>query len=323
MKNLKFSALTIAMSLGAFSTGHAKSLAPLPPAILAEKMTAFQHQPAPPQEAWREIDNDGDCEVQELNLKFVSKLGDGAIHTKHVVLYRPNISGPVPVVIDIPTIEGETELENEIGYHFCSLGTALVMANVQANDIFQLTSLEQLDDTLVDGVLATRTLIDLLETEPQRFKTSQIGVLGISNGSYTAAMALAVDSRISKGLIMGAIGNVPHALSFSINDDIRDLRDKWIRKHGIKTRWEYENLLRPIITASPVEFAPLIARKRLHQILIDGDEIAPDEGQLELRTALTNAPQYSQETFYGLSHAWTIILTTFLDIESLSDFFHE
>lgn len=221
-------------------------------------------------------------------------------------------------------------LQGSLTKHFCKKGLAFVVAQVQPDDMsFTYKDPKILDAVMREGVWAVRTLIDELALVPQpglkdgvktTLDMSRLGMFGLSNGTYHAALVAAIDPRVSSVLLYGSIGNAPLALAFSENETLRDLQREMKKSLNLKTNAELELRLQDEITISPVDTAPLLKNKRVQLTVIDGDVIAPADGQLELETSLAGGAQFTSD-HVSASHEWAIISAVMFHSDDFSDFF--
>ena len=51
--------------------------------------------------------------------------------------------------------------------------------------------------------------------------------------------------------------------------------------------------------ATPVEYAPLLAKRNVYQVIIQNDDIAPTEGQVEIKESTGNIHTYIDRGSFG------------------------
>lgn len=226
--------------------------------------------------------------------------------SKKVITYKmkfsmPRSETPVPVILVVPTIVGITRMEKAVIKQMCQKNVAAIMAHVNNEGIdLGPTGAVLADQQLMRGAVALRTLMDVLEKLSEiNIDTKRVGLVGLSIGSVSSQLAMAVDERFKGLFIMGAIGNSPHALAFSENDQVARLRKAQMKYKGFDDPAQYEIYLRSMMKATPVEFAPLLAKRNVYQVIIENDVIAPTSGQYEIQVSTQNKNVYFDRTSLG------------------------
>jgi hypothetical protein len=232
------------------------------------------------------------------------------IYTYEMKFSWPHSSTPVPLIISVPTIKGITPLENSILKQTCKLNVAAIIAHVNNEEILATPDgLILADHQLMRGTVALRTLLDVIEDMPAvddssslshvLIDTKRIGMVGLSVGSVSSLLAIAVDDRIKALFTMGTVGNTPNALAFSHNSDIQGLKKAQMKHLGLKTPEQYEMYLRTQMTAVPVDFSSLLEKRSIYQVIIENDQVAPTEGQYELKSAVGIKKVYFNKGTFG------------------------
>jgi hypothetical protein len=249
------------------------------------------------------------CAIFSLAYPVKDPFSD-AILTYEMKFSWPHSETPVPVILTVPTIEGVTVMEGSVLKQMCKMKVAAIIAHVN-NEGIQATPEGVLlaDHQLMRGAVALRSLLDVLEDLPAVEGSSSIsrvlvdpkrvGLVGLSVGSISSLLAMAVDTRFKGLFIMGAIGNSPHALAFSDNTKVKNLRNVQMKHLGLSSQEEYEMYLRTQMKATPVEYASLLAKRNIYQVIIENDIIAPTEGQYEIKSSTGNAKTYVDRGTFG------------------------
>ena len=222
----------------------------------------------------------------------------------------PHSSVPVPVILTVPTIEGVSLMENSVLKQMCRMHVAAIIAHVnnegmEASDRGILLA----DHQLMRGAVALRSLVDVLENLPAAEGSSsishvlvdpkRIGLVGLSIGSVSSLIATAVDDRFKALFIMGAVGNTPYAIAYSDNAKVTRLREYQMKYLGMKDPEQFEMYLRTQMKATPVEYAPLLAKRNIYQVIIENDYTAPTAGQIEIKTLTANKKTYIDRGNFG------------------------
>ena len=252
---------------------------------------------------------DAGCAIFDLSYPVQDPFSDKII-TYVMKFSWPRSETPVPVILTVPTIEGVTLMEKSVIKQMCKKNVAAIMAHVN-NEGIDLGPEGTLlaDRQLMRGAVALRSLMDVLENLPSAsghpsishvlVDTKRVGIVGLSIGSVSSLLAVAVDERFKGLFIMGAVGNSPHALAFSENEKVTNLRKAQMKFHDFKDKSTYEMFLRTQMKATPVEYAPLLAKRNIYQVIIENDVIAPSAGQYEIQSTTANKKVYFDRGSFG------------------------
>ncbi len=236
----------------------------------------------------------------------------------------PKSQQPVPIILSVPTIEGISLMEKSVLRQMCKMNVAGIIAHVN-NEGFDIGSqaIAIADNQLIRGAVALRRLIDILENLPAvenspsisrlLVDTKRIGIVGLSVGTISSLLATAVDERIKGLFIMGAVGNTPHTLAYSIHSKVKSLRDAQMKRLGFKRKEQYEKFLRQKMKATPVQFSSLLAKRNIYQIIILNDSVAPTSGQLEIQNSTGNTKVFIDQGSegHGMALATEIMVRQF------------
>jgi hypothetical protein len=232
------------------------------------------------------------------------------INTYEMKFSWPHSETPTPVILTVPTIEGISLMEHSVLKQMCRMHVAAVIAHVNNEGMdYTADGIRHANEQLFRGAVALRTLLDVLEDLPAvdgnahlsrvLVDPKRVGLVGLSVGSISSLLAMAADERFKGLFIMGAVGNVPHTLAYSYNSKVTKLRNFQMSRLGYKDPSDYEMYLRTQMQTSPVEYASLLAQRNVYQVIIENDDIAPTDGQYEIRDTTHNKKFFIDRGSFG------------------------
>ena len=302
---------------------NAKPLLPITESELQSRIQILTQAPYNHDAKLKYIGEEAGCAILEISFSMKDPFSE-KIFSYNMKLSWPHLQSAVPVILTVPTIEGVSQMEKSILNQMCKMNVAAIVAHVN-NEGIDTSKLgaSLIDNQLMRGAVAIRSLIDVLENLPAvenspsisrvLIDTKKIGLVGLSAGSVSSLLATAVDERIKGLFIMGAIGNTPNALAFSEQSKVRRLRNAQMKHHKFKTQEQYENYLRLEMKASPVQFSSLLAKRNIYQVIIMKDSISPTEGQFEIKNTTKNQKVFVDKGVngHGIALATEIMVNQF------------
>ncbi len=302
---------------------HAEPLAPISEKELQARTQLLTPLPYKGGAKLKYTGEEAGCAIFELAYSLKDPFSEKFFQYEMKVSW-PRSQKPVPVILSVPTIEGISLMEKSVLKQMCKMNVAGIIAHVN-NEGFDIGSqaIAIADHQLIRGAVSLRRLIDILENLPAvedsstisriLVDTKRIGIVALSVGTISSLLATAVDERIKALFIMGAIGNTPHTLAYSIHSKVKSLRDAQMKRHGFKRKEQYELFLRQRMKATPVQFSSLLAKRNIYQIVVLNDPIAPTSGQLEIQNSTGNTKVFIDQGSegHGMALATEIMVRQF------------
>lgn len=222
------------------------------------------------------------------------------------IFYKVKRKDPRPVVLIFPTIVGITIVEKRLAHYLAKRGINAVIAEFP-EDISQLERpISDIDNLIIRMTVAVRSIIDYLETV-DNVDIKHIAGFGGSLGGVRLIFAMGIDPRIGSGIAYVTGGDIPHILAYSTVNEVRAYRRRKMRDLGLRTRKEYEERLRDVISLDPLDFAPYIDPSKLMLAISLNDTSIPSRTQIELKWKL-HSPYFFTSKY---NHACTVFFSIF------------
>ncbi len=274
----------------------AKPLSPISEIELESRIALLKPSPYTGGAKLKYLKDEANCALFELSYPVKDPFSEKVL-TYELKFSWPQSTNPIPVVLTVPTIEGVSAVEKSIVQQMCKMNIATIIAHVNNEGVDTSEHGVLLaDQQLIKGAVALRSLVNVLEQLPRvenhpriqnvLIDKNRIGLVGLSVGSVSSLLAMAVDDRFKSLFIMGAIGNVPFALAYSEQRKIKSLRNFQMKYQDFKNQEDYEFYLRTLVKSSPVELFSLLKKRNIYQVLIENDKTAPTDGQYEIKESI-------------------------------------
>jgi len=197
-------------------------------------------------------------------------------NTVHCEYFKPTGDGPFPGVVVLHILGGDFDLSRLVCRTYASHGIAALFLKMpyygpRAEPGVEVSMIDASPEQTVAGM--TQAILDIRrgaawlaaqnEVDPEH-----LGVMGISLGGITAALAMTAEPRFEKGFLMLAGGDVGQIAWQS--PLVREQREKWEAEGG--TRESLIELVRPV---DPVTYAANIGERRVMMYNALNDEIVP------------------------------------------------
>jgi dienelactone hydrolase len=295
----------------------AKPLPQISSSEVAARLQMLQQQPATGQVKEDFYEESGGCDVYEVEIPVYDVNQKKTVIQTIYSYLPPDAKRAVPAVIIVPSILGAQMTEYQAAKSFCAGGIgAIVTDYFDHSNIHNLPDWDAHDRRLRFAVHALRTTVDWISTNP-RFDKNHVGMMGLSMGAILTSLMMAVEPRLTAGLIVGGGGNLAAVMAHSEDSDISDLRE--MRMDYMKTEDvdAYEMTLRQHLLFDPLYFASRANPAAIHMVIVNGDTKVPEENQRELWQAL-GRPTFEES---DSSHAMTMVQVTMFGMDSVIDFF--
>lgn len=211
--------------------------------------------------------------------------------------YQPQNAGRLPVILLIPILGGDNPVAVKFAGFLAENRFAAVIVH-RRSDFKQSFHLDRVDEISRQAVTDIRRTVDWICTRDD-LDSTRIGILGVSLGSITAAMTLAVEPRIRAGVLMLVAGDLPYILTYSAEKRIREKRVAYMTDQGV-AETQLHARLRETIGLDPMVLAPYTDAGQVLMMLALFDRVVPFRKGRELRERMGGP-----ETFYLVSGHYT------------------
>jgi pimeloyl-ACP methyl ester carboxylesterase len=198
----------------------------------------------------------------------------GDLHdtTVELFLHAPT-AGPRPLVLVMPILGGSYPIARHLARFVAETGWHAAFVHRLRGDhaISGEEDAETLDLDTRDGVVSCRRALDALLALPQ-VDPRRVGLAGISLGAMAGSVLMAVEPRITGGVLMMGGGDIPGIVSLSEERPVRLLREKLMRERGLDDAAELVRQLRSEILLDPLRFAPYVGPERVLQMVATHDD---------------------------------------------------
>jgi dienelactone hydrolase len=225
--------------------------------------------------------------VARYRVRFPSPLTtpDPENNTVHAELFQPVAPGPFPCVIVLHIAGGDFELSRFAAQVFAQREVAALFVKMPyygerrpagkrtrmvSNDLeVGLRSMRQV-------VLDLRRACDWIEAQPS-LDGQRIGVMGISLGAITGALASAIEPRISHACLVMGGAELQHILFESTEREAVEYRKLWRANGG--TLETFADVMRPY---DPATYADRLRQRIVFMISAADDQTIPKKSTLAL-----------------------------------------
>jgi dienelactone hydrolase len=242
---------------------------------------------------------------------------NGQARSFTVTVTRPDIKDKTPVVVLVPTIDGETILEPSVAVQLCRSNIASVTADVlDTKEPTELPSWGIEDRQNRQAILSVRTAIDFAERHPLFIK-EKMGIVGLSVGGILTSMIAGLESERLKAVVI-AVGaaNLPAVLTNTTNSKMSQFREKRMKHMGITDPAVYEEFMHGSVRFDPYYFAPMARPERIMLITAGADETVPTAQQRELYQAFRRPTLVE----YSGGHLRTLLSLVYVYFSSVVEF---
>jgi len=215
--------------------------------------------------------------------------------------YQLPTSGPAPVALVLPILNGQKELVRPFATHFAKHGYAAVIVDT----LQRKTLLEDLlhpEAAVRETIVRHRRVLDWIAAQPE-LDASRIVVFGASLGAFNALYLAAADSRIRAAATALVGGDLPYVLTHSNERRIIAAAEGAARELGTDMAGLAGHLEEHLETDT-LSVAQHLYPERVLMIMATLDKTVPYDKQLELREALGNPEAVILPTGHKLSAAY-------------------
>lgn len=197
-------------------------------------------------------------------------------NTVHCEYFCPTAPGKRPGVIVLHILGGDFDLARVFARALASKGIAALFLKMpyygerkQDGVDVQMISMDphQTVRGMRQAVLDIRQAATWLAAQ-EEVDPNQLGIMGISLGGITGALATSVEPRFSKACLLLAGGSMGEVAWTST--EMSDLRKQWIDKGGTK-----ESLFEIIKPVDPLTYAKPRAGRKIMMLNASHDEVVP------------------------------------------------
>lgn len=197
-------------------------------------------------------------------------------NTVHCEYFCPTTAGSKPGVVVLHILGGDFDLARLFCRAMATRGTAALFLKMpyygerrQEGSPARMISLDPHETVrgMTQAVLDIRRAAGWLAAR-EEIDQQQIGILGISLGGITAALALGIEPRFTKACLLLAGGDMGQVVWQS--PEMAELRKRWTAAGH--TREELFEIFRPV---DPVTYAKPVAGRQILMLNASHDEVVP------------------------------------------------
>jgi hypothetical protein len=185
--------------------------------------------------------------------------------------------GRAPAVVITPILGGGRDLALYHCRSFNEAGLHSVLVDRGSKVLRRSWPIDSVERNLRRAVAARRAVVDWLETRTD-VDATRLGAFGISMGGILTSVLLAVEPRLTSGVVALAGGDVPSIITKSDEGRLVEWRAAKAEELGIDEA-AVEVLLRDTLHSDPARMAPFVDPRRVLFISTRWDTVVPLENQ--------------------------------------------
>jgi dienelactone hydrolase len=197
-------------------------------------------------------------------------------NTVHCEYFCPTAAGPHPGVIVLHILGGDFDLARLFARSLADQGVAALFLKMPyygprrtPGSKARMVSLDP--EATVRGM--TQAVLDIRQAtawlgNQKEIDDERLGIMGISLGGITAALAASAEPRLQNVCLILAGGDVHHVPWNSRH--IAPLRERWAKQGGTQ-----ESLVELLSTVDPVTYAKTVKGRRILMLNAERDEVIP------------------------------------------------
>lgn len=208
-----------------------------------------------------------------------------------IEIYRPRENAINKRVLVVPPTGGVNQLDRDYSRMLCSHGIeAWVITEWEPGQIDHVHSvaIESHDVVSRKALAAIRQVVSRMK--------APVGILGTSAGAIAASVALAVEPKLTAGVLIAGGAGLPEIIAKSQGEVMRELRQRRLQAY----RWtpsDYQRALEQVIRLDVTEFAGSYSGKRIGTVVALRDRTVPARNQvlLERITGATRIAEFDDD----------------------------
>ncbi len=146
---------------------------------------------------------------------------------------------------------------------------------------------------------------------------SNVKLFGTSVGAIVGALSIALEDRISGGVLIVGGGGMPEIISKSTEKNLVEIKELRKNDLGFSDQSAYEKILSDNIKIDPKTFVDELSKKTVYYVVATEDETVPTKNQLLLSKA---AKKNEFIKYYDNSHITAILKTYFFHKKEIKNF---
>jgi hypothetical protein len=207
-------------------------------------------------------------------------------------LLVPPGEGPYPTIVAFEILAGPQDVSEGMAKAFVNRGYAVARLDRRALDLDKQSDPDTVRETLRDGVIDARRMLDWLVTHP-KIDPTRIATAGLSLGSMQALLLTSCDPRIRGGFYVLTGGDLPEMFYESTEGAVRRFRDRLMAERGWTTREQFVAGIRPYTEpVDPLTYAESLAPSNLAMATGRFDAVIPSTNAQQLWEALGRPSWY-------------------------------
>lgn len=184
---------------------------------------------------------------------------------------------PAPAIVITPILGGGRDLALYHCRAFNEAGLHAVLVDRGSKVLRKSWPIDAVERQLRRAVAGRRAVVDWLETRTD-VDATRLGAFGISMGGILTSVLLAVEPRLTSGVIALAGGDVPSIISKSDEGRLVEWRAAKAEDLGVDEA-AIEVQLRATLASDPARMAPFVDPRRVLFISTRWDTVVPLENQ--------------------------------------------
>lgn len=217
-------------------------------------------------------------EVAALRFESPIETPDIANNTVHAEYFRPTVAGKCPAVVVLHILGADFALSRYLAARLADQGVAALFVKLpyygerrpaNGNARFLSSDIERSMRSMRQGVCDVRRAVAWLGGRPE-IDPDRLGVAGISLGGIIAALAAAVEPKLTSAAPLLAGGDLADVLWNMPEPEARRYKALWVESG--RTRDQLADLTRPY---DPLTYAGRLQGKRVLMIAGTVDEVIP------------------------------------------------
>jgi dienelactone hydrolase len=199
------------------------------------------------------------------------------LHVQFEYWQARSARGPAPTIVITPILGGGRDLALYHCRSFNEAGMHAVLVDRGSKVLRKSWPIDAVERGLRRAVAGRRAVVDWLHTRSD-VDSTRLGAFGISMGGILTSVLLAVEPRLTSGVVALAGGDVPSIISQSVESRLVEWRAAKAEEL-VTTEAEVEALLRASLVSDPARMAPFVDPRRVLFVSTRWDTVVPPDNQ--------------------------------------------
>lgn len=254
------------------------------PPLPAEVAARFAYERVPLAPTLTAIEDEADWEKLRGKIATVCPV-NGQPREVTFEFWRSKVgSGPRPLIVIVPILAGRYPECDYLGQLMARNGMHAFFVHREDNIIDLSGKAEPWETKVRRSVVSIRKTLDWASARPD-VVPDHVGLVGISLGAMVGSIAMGVEPRIKRGVLLMGGGDIPGIAVDSIETPIRRLKIKKMRENDWSEA-QFKEFIAKQIESDPILIAPYVGAGRVQQFVARYDNKVPTAYQWRLWEAL-------------------------------------